>query len=278
MKIDAHQHFWALERGDYGWLTPELAPLYRDFLPNELAPILRANGVEGTVLVQAAPTVAETEYLLELADNNSFVLGVVGWVDFDATHAATQIAQLATHPKLVGLRPMIQDIPDLDWMLSTDYVRIFNVMINADLVFDALVLPKHLPNLRTLLANHPKLRVVIDHAAKPDIAMGDFGDWSANMALLAKETTAYVKLSGLVTQAQKDWSVAQLQPYVDHLLEQFGPTRIIWGSDWPVCTLTSTYDAWCAATDQLLNGINGTERNAIFGGNAARIYKIEGTS
>lgn len=278
MKIDAHQHFWALERGDYGWLTPELAPLYRDFSPNELAPILRANGVEGTVLVQAAPTVAETEYLLELADNNSFVLGVVGWVDFDATHAATQIAQLATHPKLVGLRPMIQDIPDLDWMLSTDYVRIFNVMINADLVFDALVLPKHLPNLRTLLANHPKLRVVIDHAAKPDIAMGDFGDWSANMALLAKETTAYVKLSGLVTQAQKDWSVAQLQPYVDHLLEQFGPTRIIWGSDWPVCTLTSTYDAWCAATDQLLNGINGTERNAIFGGNAARIYKIEGTS
>ncbi|MEP3298163.1 amidohydrolase family protein [Tateyamaria sp.] len=278
MKIDAHQHFWALERGDYGWLTPELAPLYRDFLPDELSPILRANGVEGTVLVQAAPTVAETEFLLGLADNISFILGVVGWVDFDATDATAQIAQHATHPKLVGLRPMIQDIPDVNWMLSTDHARIFEVMANADLVFDALVLPKHLPNLRTLLANHPKLRVVIDHAAKPDIATGDFDDWSVNMALLAKETTAYVKLSGLVTQAQKDWSVAQLQPYVDHLLEQFGPTRIIWGSDWPVCTLASTYDAWRAAADQLLNGIDGSERDAIFGENAARIYKIEGTS
>ncbi len=278
MKIDAHQHFWALERGDYGWLTPALEPLYRDFLPDEFAPVLRANAVEGSVLVQAAPTVAETEYLLKLADDNPFVLGVVGWVDFDAPDATTQITQLAMHPKLVGLRPMIQDIPDADWMLSKNFAPVFDAMVAAELVFDALVLPKHLTNLRALIANHPKLPVVIDHAAKPDIAAGAFDDWAANMASLAKEHSVSVKLSGLVTQTGEDWTLAQLKPYVDHLLEQFGPTRIIWGSDWPVCTLASTYDAWCTATDQLLSKMDGPARDAVLGGNAARIYKLEGTS
>lgn len=278
MKIDAHQHFWALVRGDYGWLTPDLTPLYHDFLPDDLAPILHTNGVGGTVLVQAAPTLAETEYMLRLAEDHSFILGVVGWIDFEAADAVAQIGRLAAHPKLVGLRPMIQDIPDVDWMLSQQFSPVFEAMIASGLVFDALVLPNHLTNLQTLLARHTKLRCVIDHAAKPQIASGQFDEWAANMALLAKETAAYVKLSGLVTEAGENWQLAQLKPYVDHLLKHFGPNRMIWGSDWPVCTLASTYDAWCAATDQLLNGLDRPDRDAILGGNAINLYGLEGTA
>ncbi len=278
MKIDAHQHFWALGRGDYGWLTSELAPLYRDFLPDDLTPILRANGVEGTILVQAAPTVAETEFMLGLADDHPFILGVVGWVDFDAANAAAQITRLAAHPKLVGLRPMIQDIPDVDWMLSKKHAPIIEMMVASELVFDALVLPKHLPNLLALMGSQPALSVVIDHAAKPEIATGQFDEWATGMAALAKSTSGTVKLSGLVTEAGAQWSVNQLRPFIDHLLDHFGPYRIIWGSDWPVCTLASTYDAWCTATDQLLAGLDVSERDAILGGNAALLYKIGETS
>lgn len=278
MKIDAHQHFWALARGDYGWLTPELTPIYQDFLPDDLAPILRTNGVGGTVLVQAAPTLAETEYMLGLADAHSFILGVVGWVDFDAADAVAHLERLTAHPRLVGLRPMIQDIPDDDWMLSKKYEPVFEAMITSNLVFDALVLPKHLKNLQVLMANHSKLRCVIDHAAKPQITSGHFDEWAADMALLAKHTSSYVKLSGLVTEVGEHWQLAQLRPYVDHLLEHFGPNRMIWGSDWPVCTLASTYDAWCAATDQLLSGLKRSDREAVMGGNATYLYGLEGTA
>ncbi|MFS4579774.1 amidohydrolase family protein [Phaeobacter sp. C3_T13_0] len=278
MKIDAHQHFWALARGDYGWLTPELPPLYRDFLPADLAPVLRVNGVEGTVLVQAAPTIAETEFMLGLADDNPFILGVVGWVDFEAPDAIGQITRLATHPKFVGLRPMIQDISDVDWMLSKTHTPIFRAMATSELAFDALVLPKHLPNLQELVRDHPDLSIVIDHAAKPEIAAGQFNEWAANMVSLAQNTSVAVKLSGLVTEAAKDWTVSQLRPYVEHLLDHFGPTRMIWGSDWPVCTLACAYDDWCAATDQILKDLNETDRDAILGGNAARIYRIKGAA
>lgn len=276
MRIDSHQHFWALERGDYGWLTPELAPLYRDFLPNDLVPALRVNGVDGTILVQAAPTVAETQYLLNLAEVHAFVLGVIGWADFEATDASAQITQLATHPKLVGLRPMIQDIDSIDWMLSDTLAPAFDAMIAEELVFDALVLPKHLPNLQVLMAKHPALSVVIDHGAKPNIAAGQFDAWAADMASLAKDTSACVKLSGLVTEAGDDWTVHKLRPYVDHLLTHFGPMRLIWGSDWPVCKLACRYDTWCAATDQFLGGLEVPARKAILGGNAARVYRLKG--
>ncbi len=144
MIIDAHQHFWQLARGDYGWLTPELVPLYRDFMPDDLASLLSHNNIDGTILVQAAPTIAETKFLLEIADATPFVLGVVGWIDFSAPTAVKDIARLAQHPKLVGLRPMIQDIADDDWMLQADLTPAFEAMIDADLTFDALVLPRHL--------------------------------------------------------------------------------------------------------------------------------------
>ncbi len=270
MKIDAHQHFWALARGDYGWLTPDIAPLYRDFLPCDLRPHLSACGIDGTVLVQAAPTDAETTYMLSLAAQNDFIRGVVGWVDFETPDAPAQIAALAQNPKLVGLRPMIQDISDDDWMLRSDLAPAFDAMIMHGLTFDALVLPRHLKNLTKLLNRHPNLRAVIDHGAKPEIRIAKFDDWATDMTQLARDTSAYCKLSGLVTEAKADWTLADITPYIAHLLSCFGPDRVIWGSDWPVSTLAATYQRWHDVALEIV----GPDHPRIFGGNAQKAYRL----
>ena len=277
--IDSHQHFWRLHRGDYGWITPDLAPIHRDFGPGDLAPLLAAAGVGETILVQAAPTAAETRFLLHTAWATSFVAGVVGWADMAAPGAPDAIARLAEDASLVGIRPMIHDIPDPDWMLGPALEPAFRALIELDLTFDALVRPRHLPNLRVLLARHPDLRVVIDHGAKPDVAgWGRSREaraaWAEAMEGLARSTTAACKLSGLVTEAGPGWRVGDLQPYVEHLLECFGADRVIWGSDWPVVDLAGGYAAWWDATQACLAGIGGDEQAKILGGNAARYYDV----
>lgn len=274
-RIDAHQHFWRLERGDYGWLTPEFGPIYRDFGPDDLAPLLKRHRIAGTVLVQAAPTDAETDYLLEIADGHDMVRGVVGWVDFEADGAVERLREFAGHPKFVGVRPMIQDIPAKDWMLDPSFTPVFETIAELGLVFDALVLPRHLGHLDTLARRHPELIIVIDHGAKPEIATGQFDLWAKDMARLAAHETCHCKLSGLVTEAGEDWTVEQLAPYVAHILSAFGPERVIWGSDWPVMTLAAAYDDWVAATDVLIAGLGKAERAAVLGGNARHIYKLE---
>lgn len=274
MRIDGHQHFWVLARGDYDWMTPDLTALYRDFLPDDLAPMLAENAIDGTVLVQAASTVAETEFMLSLAAQNSFIKGVVGWVDFESADAPQVITQLAGNPALVGLRPMIQDIEDDDWMLGDHLTPTFEALVAHDLTFDALTFPRHLPNLSTLLARHPSMRVVIDHGSKPDIAGKVIDGWADDMARLARETSAFCKISGLVTEASANWTVADLQPYVDHLLDCFGPDRLIWSSDWPVCTLAASYNDWMKATDQLFGGLHSDQIAAIRGGTAQRAYNL----
>ncbi|MEJ2031226.1 MAG: amidohydrolase family protein [Maritimibacter sp.] len=275
MRIDAHQHFWRLDRGDYGWLTPEMGVFYRDFEPEHLRPLLEASQIEGTVLVQAAPTLAETEYLLTLAEQHSFIKGVVGWVDFDRDDAPSDIARLAAHPALVGLRPMIQDIPDPDWMLRPDLAPAFEAMIAADLTFDALTLPRHLGALKQLLRRYPELRSVIDHGSKPRIAERARDGWFDDMAELAETTNAYCKFSGLVTEAGNDWGADDLRPYSDHLLATFGAGRLIWGSDWPVCTLAASYQDWITTAEALLAQQSDAERRAIFGLNAISAYGLE---
>lgn len=272
MIIDAHQHFWQLDRGDYGWLTPDLAPIHRDFGTPDLEPHLARHGIGGTVLVQAAPTLAETGYLLDLATKTAFVRGVVGWVDFEAHDAPDEIARLAAHPKLVGLRPMIQDIADDDWMLRPDLSPAFEAMIRHDLTFDALVLPRHLPRLRRLLARHPALRCVIDHGAKPEIAHGRFDDWAAQMTALAHETAVCCKLSGLLTEAGAGAGRAKVAPYAAHLFAQFGPSRLIWGSDWPVLTLAASYENWFEMARSFVS--NPQDRQAVFGGTAVALYRL----
>jgi L-fuconolactonase len=273
-RIDAHQHFWQLSRDDYGWLTPNLAPIYRDFIPDDLTPLLKREGITATVLVQAAPTEAETDFMLSLADRYDFIAGVVGWSDFTAPDASERIAGLAGHPKLKGLRPMIQDIPEVDWMLRPELGSAYSAVIAHDLVFDALVLPRHLDNLAILLARFPEMRVVIDHCAKPEIAANGFDDWAPRIKALAEGSSAFCKLSGLVTEAGPDWNVEKLRPYVEHVLSVFGPHRVIWGSDWPVCTLATSYREWAEATDTLLKDCTPDERAAILGGNAVQFYRL----
>jgi len=272
-RIDAHQHFWHPARGDYGWLTADLA-ICRPYGPTDLEPHLRECGIDGTVLVQAAPTLQETHYLLGIADATPFVRGVVGWIDFEDPAQRRLLERLAVHPKFVGLRPMIQDLPDDGWMLREDVSWAFEAARQLDLVFEALVFPRHLPALAHLLGRYPDLSVVIDHAAKPAIRAGEFGGWAAHMKRLAAETTALCKLSGLATEAGAGWSIGALRPYVEHLFATFGPDRLIFGSDWPVSTLVTTYRGWIDAADQLASGLSGIQRAALFGGTAARVYGL----
>lgn len=274
MRIDAHQHFWRISRGDYSWLTPKLGKIHRDFEPRDLEPMLAKHGIEKTVLVQAADTVSETRFLLELASQHSFIAGVVGWIDFDLSHAVTTLESLAHDPKLLGVRPMIQDITDVDWMLHTAHAPVYQALTAKGLRFDALVLPKHLKNLLTLLHRHPELRAVVDHGGKPEIRTRTLDPWRADIARIAKETTACCKLSGLVTEANPDWKPADLHPYMDHLLECFGPQRLMFGSDWPVLELAGDYSRWYEVVSDYVSTLSTSESDAILGGTAARFYGI----
>jgi len=223
-RIDSHQHVWQLQRGDYNWLSTELGVLYRDYQPQELAGYLRLAGIDKTVVVQAAATVAESDYLLSLADQYAFIAGVVGWIDMDAPDALAQLAHLAEHPKLLGIRPMIQDIADPQWMLRNELAPVYRELITRGLRFDALVKPPYLDALLTLLQRYPELPVVIDHGGKPDIAREAFAPWASRMQALAQQTHACCKLSGLLTEAAPGAGAAQLRPYVEHLLHCFGPS------------------------------------------------------
>lgn len=273
-RIDSHQHFWSLARGDYGWLTPDLEPLYRDFQPSDLEPHLRAAGISQTILVQAAPTVAETQYLLELSAQTPFVAGVVGWVDLLAADAPDVIANLARDPRLRGLRPMLQEIPDVDWIRQPALDPALAAMVDHGLRFDALVRPTHLPSLRHMMRRHPDLPVVIDHGAKPRIADGERRDWETSLRSIARETTAYCKVSGLVTEAAAGVTLETLLPYLDVLMESFGANRLMWGSDWPVLNLAADYDSWWKMTQQYLAPFDSTTGAAICGGTAAEFYGI----
>lgn len=275
--VDAHQHFWRLSRGDYAWLTPELRALYRDFEPGDLAPLLAANNVAATVLVQAAATEEETHFLVELARKHSFIKGVVGWTDFAAPDAAQRIAALAAASGgvLKGLRPMIQDIADPDWVQRPELDAAFAAMIAHDLAFDALVKPAHIPALLARLARHPQLRTVIDHAAKPDITHGSFDAWAPSLECLARETGAYCKLSGLLTEARSGATLDDLAPYVEHVLACFGPERVLWGSDWPVLDLASDYPGWLDMARRLVGRYAPGFEAKVFGETAAQFYRLE---
>jgi L-fucono-1,5-lactonase len=272
-RVDSHQHFWRLDRGDYGWLTPALAPIYRDFLPEHIGPHLAHAGIGSTVLVQAAATVEETRFMLDLARDHPFIAGVVGWADFESEDVAHTIDSLAADSGLVGLRPMIQDIADTEWMLEERLAPAFEAMVDRGLVFDALVLPRHLPALLDLAARYPDLVMVLDHGAKPPVASGDIGPWKQAITELARSTPMVCKLSGLVTEAGSA-DAAALEASVEHLLGAFGPARMMWGSDWPVCELVCSYGDWVDVSDRLLARLTAGEREQIYSGTARATYGI----
>jgi L-fuconolactonase len=269
--IDAHHHIWRLARGDYDWLTPDL-PIHRDYTLDDLRPQL--GNITATILVQAAPTTAETDFLLEIANkSNGLVQGVVGWTDLAAPDAPARIEALAAHPKLVGLRPMLQDHPDRTWILRPDLEPALQAMAQAGLVLDLLILTPQLDQVPRLASANPNLRMVIDHAAKPPIAQRSFEPWATLIAEAAKPENVWCKLSGLATEAAPDWRPADLKPYVDHLLATFGSHRLLWGSDWPVLDLAGGYLSWRNATNQLLAGQDFAARASILGNTARALYR-----
>jgi L-fuconolactonase len=272
IRIDAHHHVWRVSRGDYAWLTPDL-PIHRDYTLNDLRPLL--GDITATVLVQAAPTEAETAFMLNVAlDSAGLVSGIVGWTDLMHHDAPSRIAGLANEKLIKGLRPMLQDIADTDWILGLAVRPAIEAMVSTGLRLDALVQPRHLPILTKLCERHPELALVIDHAAKPAIATGNWQPWADNIAIVARETPALCKLSGLVTEAPPNWRVDDLRRYVDHLLVCFGPNRLMWGSDWPVVNLAGGYTRWRAVTMELLDRMPLDAKDTILGGSALKFYGL----
>ena len=278
MSIDAHFHCWQPARGDYGWLNPALdpalAPICRDVAVTDWQAQALPHGVTGGVLVQAAPTEAETHFLLAQADAHPAVLGVVGWVDLLAADAPARIAALARHPRLKGLRPMLQDIGDPAWILQPALAPALRAMSDSGLVFDALVKSVHLPHILTLALRYPDLRLVIDHGAKPAIAANEWQPWADGMARLASQTQAMCKLSGLMTEAGPAPAPGAVRRWGEHVLACFGASRVVWGSDWPVLELAGSYSQWWHETQHLLTGLGVQEQAAIMGDNARRLYRL----
>ena len=281
--IDAHFHCWQLSRGDYGWLNPALNPALQTICRNvsvlDWQVQSRPLGVRGGVLVQAAPTEAETLFLLEQADSNPAVLGVVGWVDLLAPQAPARIRALAQHPMLKGLRPMLHDLPDPAWILQPALRGALEAMTAENLVFDALVKPPHLPPVLTLAQRHPGLQIVIDHVAKPGIAASQWQPWADSLTAIARQTNVFCKLSGLLTEAvpntQTGVAHEAIAPYAEHALAVFGADRLIWGSDWPVLELSGlAYAHWLQMSQKLLQNLPPAARAAVLGGNAQRVYRL----
>ncbi|MFC5529228.1 amidohydrolase family protein [Cohnella yongneupensis] len=277
MRVDAHQHYWKIDRGDYGWITPALPKLYRDFMPADLAEYLTKHGIEGTIAVQAAPTIEETDYLLELADRSESILGVVGWLDlFDPSHRR-QYERFKQHPKFVGFRMMIQELPDASRILEPAFVEALRGYARDDVPVDLLLKSDQLDTLNRLLNEVPGLRGVIDHIAKPPIASGlQFEAWAEQMKRAASHPNIRCKLSGMVTEADhKSWKPEQFVRYIRHVLDLFGPDRVLFGSDWPVCLLAAEYDEVVNVLEQAIPQAWGVqERAALFGNNARSFYKL----
>ena len=274
MLIDAHQHFWRIGQNDLAWPTADLAAIHRDFEPPELARIGAPHDLAGTVVVQSQPSDRDNDWLLALAADEPLVLGVVGWADLMAPDAPERIAGLARHPKLKGLRPMLQDLADDAWIADPRLEPAIDAMVAHGLSLDALVFPRHLPHLLTLARRRPDLAIVIDHGAKPSIGAGDFAAWSEALAPLAALPNVHGKLSGLLTQATPGQSPETLAPYVARLVALFGPKRLMWGSDWPVLNLAGEYGQWLDLARRLSGLTADADLAALFGETARRFYRL----
>ncbi|MEK4007779.1 amidohydrolase family protein [Paenibacillus sp. FSL H3-0333] len=277
MYIDAHQHYWKIDRDDYGWITPEIPVLFRDYLPADLEPELMKHGISRTIVVQAAPTVEETEYILELSGQAESVAGVIGWLDLASPSFQAEFERLSRHPKFTGLRVMIQEMADPGVLLTRPYIEALSYLAERDVPVDLLVLADQLPQLIEMLEQVPGLRGVIDHLAKPPIASGSLEPWRSQMAEVAGHPGIYCKLSGMVTEADpQGWKQEDFTAYVHAVLELFGPERVMFGSDWPVCLMAATYEEVVGILRTALQGRLSTEEmEPVFGANAVRFYKLD---
>lgn len=275
MNIDSHQHFWRYSAVEYPWMKPEW-PIRRDFLPPDLALEMARVGIEGCVTVQAQQTVAEARWLLSLADEHAFIKGVVGWVDLQSSRVEEPLAELARHPRFVGVRHVVQDEPDDNFMLRPAFQRGIGKLRQFNLAYDLLVFPKQLPAAIQLVANFPEQRFVLDHIAKPFIRDGAISPWREQIRELAKAPNVWCKVSGMVTEAKWDaWHAEDFRPYLDVVFAAFGGERLMFGTDWPVATLAGSYEQVHGLAADYTRSLTAEAREKFFGGNAAAFYQLK---
>jgi L-fuconolactonase len=276
MKIDSHHHLWAINDTDYVWMSDAHSVIRRDFLAPELKAVLDESGIDGTVAVQARQMVEETGFLLAIADANPLIKGVVGWVPLCENRGEPWLERFSSHPKLRGVRHVVHDEADDDFILRPDFNEGIRSLANYGLLYDILIFWKHLPQTIRFVDMHPDQPFVVDHIAKPRIAAGKFdSEWAAGIRELAKRDHVSCKVSGMLTEVRDAvWDPDLLRPYFDTVYEAFGPARVMYGSDWPVCLLRDSYANWVNTVGQLASTLSADEQSALWGANARRIYQL----
>lgn len=278
MTLDTHQHFWKADRGDYHWMTPDVPILARDYLPDHLRPELRKAGVSQTILVQAAQTVAETDFLLKTAEETDFVAGVIGWFDLEDENFPAVFEEKQTrHPKLIGVRPMLQDLGNDRWITGAKVIKNLTYLAKRKSVFEFLTYTRHLPFVLQVLDQVPGLHAVVDHISKPEIKTGKLEPWKDLMSRVARHENLFCKLSGMVTEADHNgWRPDDLRPYIEHVLDSFGEDRVMFGSDWPVCLLAASYaEVINALRAVVANHLSPNGLTKLFSNNGRGFYGIQ---
>jgi L-fuconolactonase len=275
MTIDAHQHFWLFDPVRDAWITPDMQAIRRHFLPGDLEPVLRANGVEGSVAVQADQSEAETTFLLQLAEANDFVKGVVGWVDLRAPNLYERLEYFSQFEKLKGFRHIVQAEP-ADFLRDPAFIRGVRQLAAFDFTYDILIYPTQLEAARYFVEQLPEVKMVVDHLAKPYIKAGEVEEWARGMRQLARHPHVHCKVSGMVTEADwQQWQPQDFRPYLEVVTEAFGTGRLLFGSDWPVCLVAADYARMKAIPEEYFGTFSDSEREAIFGGNATAFYQLD---
>jgi L-fuconolactonase len=274
-QIDSHQHFWKYDPKVHSWMNDDMKIIQRDFLPQDLKPLLDKSGIHGCVAVQASQTEAENDFLLSLSHENDFIEGIVGWVDLQSKDISGRLEFYSGHPKIKGFRHIIQDEPDIDFMLRPSFLKGISKLYEFGFTYDILIYPKHLPNAYTLAKSFPNQLFVIDHLAKPNIKEQEIANWSSDLKKIASLENVYCKISGMVTEADwYNWKPENFTPYLETALEAFGVERLMNGSDWPVCTLSSSYENTYGIAKRFFSKLSENEQEQFFGGNATSFYQL----
>ena len=275
MIIDSHQHFWKYNNREYGWMSEQMQKLKRDHLPKDLSPVLKENSVDGTVVVQARQTMQETEWLLDLADENEFIKGVVGWVDLRNDRIAEMLSGFCSDDKLKGVRHVLHDEPNDRFMLNRDFIYGIAQLEKFNLTYDLLIFPKHVEYAVELVNMFPNQKFVVDHIAKPFIKAGTIEPWKADMQKLAAADNVCCKISGMVTEAAwNEFKYDDFIPYMEAILEMFGTGRVMFGSDWPVCTVAAQYNQVLKIVTDFISTLSSDEQSDVLGKNAVRFYDL----
>ena len=278
-RIDGHQHFWRYQAAEHSWITSDMRVLRRDFLPADLVIHMEKHQIDGSIAVQAAQSMDETEFLLKLAGEHNYIAGVVGWVDLTREDLREQLEYYSSIPKLVGFRHLIQDEEDSNYAIRPDFLRGLGLLHEYNLTFDVLIYPKQMDAALKMIERNPNQSFILDHLAKPNIIHGNTPGWKQFIRHLGKETNTFCKISGMVTEADwNNWSYEDLIPYLDEVVENFGLDRIVFGSDWPVCLLAAEYEEVLMVVNRYLDQFDPAERLKVMGENCMRFYGLDGPS